>query len=172
MLGLRRMHYGAWIGIVVILMSAFAPMISQTLAARRFLGTHQTSFTEIFQATPLCLFHAAPSPHATKNVTPAAPTAMSAMAMMSMPDAMPMQHSKLTRATTQQHDGPNHHEGHDDQEACGYCNLFAHSPLLLNTLLQITSATLTHHAFIAAMGAAFRPYTVAAASRPQPPPLM
>ncbi|WP_255419137.1 DUF2946 family protein [Glaciimonas sp. PCH181] len=163
------MHYGAWIGIMVILMSAFAPMISQTLTARRFLSAHQTSFTDIIQAAPLCLFHDASDSDDAKKVAATTDTAMSGMAMMSSSKAMPMQHSKLSQPSSHSHEG---HEGHDGQEACGYCNLFAHSPLLLNTLLQITSATLTHHAFIAAMGAAFRPYTVAAASRPQPPPLM
>jgi hypothetical protein len=146
MQGLRRIRYGAWVGILVILMTAFAPMVSQTLLADKFQSGRQANLAALIQATPHCTFHDA---IAAENV---ADTSADASTTAINPD-----HEHLPQ--------------HDSQEACGYCKLFAHSPFLLNTLLHIDAATITHHAYMAAIGAAFRPYTVAAASRPQPPPL-
>ncbi|MGS0743836.1 DUF2946 family protein [Glaciimonas sp. GG7] len=144
------MHYVAWIGIVMLLIGGFAPMVSQTLLAQRLQRAHQMDLTAIILAAPNCLFH----------------------------DPLNEENTKAAQPHTLSQYSPQAHENHDDgkkghesQEACGYCNLYAHSPFLLTTQLQITLTIAARHAFIAAMGAAFRPYTVAAASRPQPPPL-
>lgn len=121
-------------------------MVSQTLLANQFHSGRQVNLAAFIQATPHCAVHDA---IAAENVAD----------------------TRADAATTAIHPDLEHMPQHDSQEACGYCKLFAHSPFLLNTLVQIDAATITHHAYMAAIGAAFRPYTVAAASRPQPPPL-
>lgn len=146
MQGLRRIRYGAWVGILAILMTAFAPMVSQTLLANQFHSGRQANLSALIQETPHCAIH-------------------DAIAAEDVADP------RADAATTAIHPDLESMPQHDSQEACGYCKLFAHSPFLLNTLLQIDAATHAHHAYLAAIGAAFRPYTVAAASRPQPPPL-
>lgn len=166
MLALRRMHYGAWIGVLVILMSGFAPMISQTLAAKRFHSS-TPMLSEIIQATPLCILHSAASTEAGNANHGASKTPD----MMGMHGMAGMAHRLPEQQARQAHSGHQDHQSQDDQEACGYCNLFAHSPFLVNTLPQLATVAQIHHAFIATLGAAFRPRTVAAASRPQPPPL-
>lgn len=159
MFDLRRMHYGAWIGILIILISGFAPMISQTLAAKRLSNNHPSLLAQLIQATPLCVFHAV--------------TTGNDMDQVSEIHAV-HGNRQMQRMQNIQHDHQNHQEhpaSHRNQEACAYCNLFAHTPFLIGTLPQLAAVAQVHHAFIARLGAAFRPHTVAAESRPQPPPL-
>ncbi|MDY7546842.1 DUF2946 family protein [Glaciimonas sp. CA11.2] len=172
MLALRRMHYGAWIGILVILISGFAPMISQTLAAKRF-HSRTPMLAQIIQASPLCIVHTAASAEA-DNIDHGASKMhdmMGMSGMKGMTHRLPEQQSQQTQRAHSGHQDHRGQDGQDGQEACGYCNLFSHSPFLVNTLPQLAAVAHIHHAFIAILGAAFRPRTVAAASRPQPPPL-
>jgi hypothetical protein len=140
---------------LIILMSGFAPMVSQTLLANKLHRASQAILAAAIQAPPPCAFHDAMG----------AESAAGALADASATTLHPAHDARHNP----QHDSQHHHDG---QEACGYCNLFAHSPLLLNTLLHSATTTFAHHAFTAAIGAAFRPHTVAAASRAQPPPLI
>lgn len=189
------MQYGAWIGILVILMCGFAPMISQTLSAKRFAIAFPNRFESI-EATLLCTIHpgmrSAEDDGATGGTTDKTDIgAMAAGPMANMPvhtvaahsvSSTQYQHAQQGQRGQGSHAGHYGHYGHyghhgnaghydqDNQEACGYCSLFAHSPFLVTTLPQLAAIAQFHHTFIATFGAAFRPHTVAAASRPQPPP--
>ncbi len=64
----------------------------------------------------------------------------------------------------------NHSTDHDGMEACGYCSLLAHQPFITAAFAQLDAATTINGSYLAALSAAFQPYSVARASRAQPPP--
>lgn len=153
---------------LIILTSGFAPMISQTLAAKRLNSSHPPFLTQFIQPTPFCVFHAVTSGNDMDRVNVSASTdaASENHAIHNDRQMHGMKHTENEQRTHQ-----NHPASHQSQEACEYCNLFAHSPFLMSTLPQLAAVAQVHHEFIATLGAAFRPYTVTAESRPQPPPL-
>lgn len=163
------MHYGAWIGILIILISGFAPMVSQTLAAHRLTREYPALLSQLMQATPLCELHSEAATNDNNEVKVFASNA--GVAAHATHEPRQMQGLQREQSTPQDHQQAHSRAHHQGQEACGYCNLFAHSPFLVSTLPQLIAATQIHHTYMAALGAAFRPRTVAAASRPQPPPL-
>ncbi|QRX83615.1 DUF2946 family protein [Glaciimonas sp. PAMC28666] len=161
------MQFGAWMGILIILLSGFAPLISQTLAATRSGSNHKVPIRNISQETPLGVTHSAQNPSTHDAMTVAA---VSAATGSSIEHHAVYKNTKIPGLQCA-HDEQTSHHGHRGQDACGYCNLLAHSPFVISTLPLPAVMSEVHHTFIAALRVAFRPHTVAAASRPQPPPL-
>lgn len=112
---------GSWLGLFAILMATLAPTISHSLAAR--------SGDESEMQGARC-----PMPSMT-----AAP-AMDSLASMS---AMPaMQHDASTSATGKHAQ----HTVMSDGDACGYCSLLAHMPVVpgVEALFAVTVRALQH----------------------------
>ena len=118
---------GSWLGLFAILMATLAPTISHTLAARG---------AESAMAGEHC--------------------DMPSMASMGSMDAMPamdtmqedVPHASPVASSTPRHPGNDHtqHSTLSDGDACGYCSLLAHMPVVpsVEGLFVVTVRALQH----------------------------
>ncbi|WP_194270697.1 DUF2946 domain-containing protein [Glaciimonas soli] len=137
-----------WIATFAILMNVFAPLISHTLAQKNNENAHQAALMTMIADATFCTTHDA-----------------SQRAQQSHADHDP----NLSSNYSSNHDA-DHSTDHDGMEACGYCSLLAHQPFLTTAFAQLDAATTINGSYVAALSAAFQPYTVAHANRAQPPP--
>lgn len=113
---------GSWLGLLAILMATLAPTISHSLAARS--GSSESEMQGV-----RCPMASAP--------------AMESMDFMASMSAMPaMQHDASNPATGKH--AP--HTVMSDGDACGYCSLLAHMPVVpsVEALFAVTVRALQH----------------------------
>ncbi|NIF51298.1 DUF2946 domain-containing protein [Burkholderia sp. Ax-1724] len=144
---LTRLHrkIGSWLGLLAILMTTLAPTISHTLAARdaaaALSGAHCRASMDGMEADAI-----------------GARASMPAMRMsMPMHDGAPG-------------DAPGKHAWMSDGDACGYCSLLAHLPVMPGIETLFAVAIPTHRQQVAVRFDSVRRAEPLAFAQPRAPP--
>jgi len=124
---------GSWLGLFAILMATLAPTISHTLATRGDEGAMSGEHCDMPSMASM--------------------GSMDSMPAMNAPHAMPAMQEDAPHASSltssppdQTGNDPTHHTAMSDGDACGYCSLLAHMPVVpsVEGLFVVTVRTLQH----------------------------
>ena len=127
---------GSWLGLFAILMATLAPTISHTLAAHGEGGAMSGEHCDMSSMASMDSLDHMGSMHRMDTM----------QSMDAMPDDAPPHASAASDTPDPTRNDPSHHAAMSDGDACGYCSLLAHLPVVpsVEALFVATVRALQH----------------------------
>ncbi|MGF6569127.1 hypothetical protein ABH945_001203 [Paraburkholderia sp. GAS333] len=145
-------NIGSWLGLLAILMATLAPTISQTLAARAERGAMADEHCDMVSMDSMQSMHAMPQMGS----------------MSSMRDAT----DDAPQASTPTSDSTTKHTQMSDGDACGYCSLLAHLPVMPGVETLFVAAVRTRQHVVATRFKSVRRVEPLTFAQPRAPPFI
>jgi hypothetical protein len=154
---------GSWLGLLAILMATLAPTISQTLAARAERGAMQDEHCAMESMGAMGAMHSMPSMSQMGSMS--SMSSMEGDAAEEAPHALATAGDPATKHVT-------NHAQMSDGDACGYCSLLAHLPVMPGVETLFVVAVRTRQHIVATRFESVRRVEPLTFAQPRAPPLI